>query len=92
MGQFPQGFKSGGAERYWREACWFKILAENTQNSEKWRVNSDAREFATFFQLPVQDSNWTVKQLTREFVTGPGITLGRRPPGLGLTATPSERP
>ena len=30
-----------------------KTLAENTQNSEKWGVNSEAREFTTFFQLPV---------------------------------------
>jgi hypothetical protein len=33
-------------------AVLVKFLAENTQNSEKWRVNSAAREFATFFQLP----------------------------------------
>jgi len=33
-----------------------KILAENTPNSERWRVNSKVREFATFFQLAGGDS------------------------------------
>jgi len=45
-----------GGPRWVREALerrtLVKILAENTHNSENWRVNSNVREFATFFQLP----------------------------------------
>ena len=37
-----------------------RIPRENTQNSENWRVNSEAREFATFFSSP-STGNWPTR-------------------------------
>ena len=76
-----------------------KIPTENTQNCEKWRVNSEAREFATFFQLPVQDTNLrTVVNAPRlSFISGlprtPSMVFcGRRCVMCCWIGIPSSRP